>query len=133
MNGSLIATIALVAVGACSRTSSIEERLIGTWEMPASTIIYDANTPNAPFPIKSKEVVEITFTPDHKEVWRTRGGPIDTVARWHLEGNDLVFTLETQTDVGPPGTTKRETIKKITSDELVFTDGTNEGRWTRVK
>jgi hypothetical protein len=111
----------------------MEERLIGTWEMPASTIIYDIRTPNAPFPIKSKEVVKITFTSDHKEVWRSGDGPIETVARWHLEGNDLVFTLETQTEAGPPGTTKRERIKTITLDELIFTDGTTEGRWTRVR
>lgn len=110
----------------------MEERLIGTWEMPASTIIYDANTPNAPFPIKSKDMVQITFTPDHKEVWRVRGAD-EVVAKWHLEGDDLVFTLETQAEAGPPGTTQRQKIKRITAEELVFIEGATEGRWTRVR
>lgn len=110
----------------------MEERLIGTWEKPASTILYDARTPNAPFPINSKDMVQVAFTPDHKEVWRRRGAD-EAVAKWHLEGDDLVFTLETQAEVGPPGTTKREKIKRITADELVFIEGTTESRWTRVK
>ena len=133
MNGSLIVSIAVLALGPCSRTPSMEERLIGTWETPKSTIIYDRNTPDATFPITSKEFVEISFTADHKEVWRSRGGPVETMARWHLEGDDLVFTLETQSESGPPGTTKREKIKKITAEELVFIDGTTEGRWRRVR
>ena len=132
MNGSLIVTMSLLALTACSRTPSMEERLIGTWEMPASTVIYDASTPNGPFPIKSKDMVQVTFTPDHKEVWRLRGAD-EVVAKWHLEGDDLVFTLETQAEAGPPGTTQRQKIKRITAEELVFTDGTTEGQWTRVK
>ena len=124
--------MSLLALTACSRAPSMEERLIGTWEMPEVTITYDASTPNAPSPRKSKEVVQIIFTPDHKEIWRSRGSD-EVSAKWRLEGDDLVLTLETQTEAGPPGTTRREKIKRITSEELVFTDGTTEGRWTRVK
>jgi hypothetical protein len=79
----------------------------------------------------SKEMMQIIFTPDHKEVWRYRDGPDKVVAKWHLEGDDLVFILETQSEAGPPGTTSREKIKKITSEELVITDGTTDGQWKR--
>ena len=134
MNRSVIATIALLTLGACARRGSVEQRLIGTWEMPASTILYDRNTPDAVFPIVSKEVVEITFTADHKEVWRaSRGGPVGATARWHLEGDDLVSVLESDSEAGPRGTMRREKIKKVTAEELIFTDGTSEGRWTRVR
>jgi hypothetical protein len=133
MNGPRVVAIMFLAVASCSRSPSTEERLIGTWEAPASTTLYDARTPNAPFPITSKEMVQIIFTPDHKEVWRYGGDRDDVVAKWHLEGDDLVFVLETQSEAGPPGTTKREKIKKITSEELVFTDGTTDGIWKRAR
>lgn len=133
MRAAAISAVALLVIAACSRSSSTEKLLIGSWETPSSTIVYDANTPDAPFPIESKETVQITFTTDHKEVWRVGGGPVETVATWHVEGDYLVFTLETQSESGPAGTVKRERIKKITADELVFTDGTVEGRWRRVR
>jgi hypothetical protein len=41
--------------------------------------------------------------------------------------------LETASFWGPAGITRRETIKKLTADELVFTNGEIDGLWTRVR
>jgi len=119
-----------VSLGGCHSQACIEELLIGTWESPALTIVYDATTPNAPFPIETG-CMEIIFTKDHKEMWREDGGDVQAVARWRLEGNDLVFTTETETFWGAPEITRREKIIRLSSDELVFSDGSAEGRWQR--
>jgi hypothetical protein len=132
MKATFIVTIALLSVGGCQKNSTFEDRLIGTWAAPALTIIYDRDPPATPPPLAS-EYMEITFTPEHKEIWRYRHAEGRAVARWHLEGDDLVFTTETESFWGPPGITKRETIKRITPDELVFIGGNVEGRWTRVR
>jgi len=95
-----------------------------------ATLAREASNPPPPL---ASQFMEIIFTADHKQTWRYRGGEAQAVARWRVEGNDLVFTMETESFFGPPGTTKRERITKITSDELIFSDGSNEGRWTRVR
>jgi hypothetical protein len=114
-----MAGIAALVFDGCQSPSSIEQRLIGTWA---------GSTPG-----RNGDVIEITMTGDHKESWRYRGAKLQTTARWHVEGNDIVYTLESAGESAPAGTTRRERIKKITSDEVVFTDGTDEGRWTRVR
>ena len=128
----LVAIITLLATAACHKQTSVESRLIGTWSSPALTIVYEREPSNPPPPLAS-QFMEITFTPDHKQTWRYRGGAVEAVARWRVEGNDVVTTMETKSFFGGPGIMKREKITKITSDELVFSDGTNEGRWTRVR
>jgi hypothetical protein len=77
--------------------------------------------------------MRITFTSDHKEIWEPSNSNVRRVARWHLEGDDLVFTTETEGFYGRAGTTRRERITKISSDELVFTEGDAVGRWKRVR
>jgi hypothetical protein len=118
-------------LGGCHSQACIEKLLIGTWESPALTIVYDAATPDAPFPIE-KGCTAIIFTEDHKEMWRENGGEVQAVRRWRLEGNDLV-TTEIETSSGAPGIATREKIIRLSSDELVFSDGTSEGRWKRVR
>jgi hypothetical protein len=128
----------VVVVGAslvtsgCAQNASLEKRLIGTWAGPA-LYCYAPDRSHTLIPL-SKEVMEITFTDDHRETWRYRGKPPDTVALWHLEGNDLVFKIISK----PKGTSlptnpQRERIVKVTAKEAIFTDGTTEGRWTRVR
>ncbi|MEP6637449.1 MAG: hypothetical protein ABJB97_12045 [Acidobacteriota bacterium] len=122
-------TIALIMLSGCRRPSAIERQLIGTWESPGVKVAYSADGDySAP-----DWVMQITFTADHKEFWRVPGRGDHAAARWHLEGDEVVFTMETEGFFGPPGTTRREKITKITSDELVFSDGSIEGRWRRVR
>jgi hypothetical protein len=129
MQNAIIASVAAFVLGTCSRPSTIERQLIGTWEAPGVEVVYAANNDySAP-----TWVMQITFTPDHHEFWRVPGIDRQARARWYLEGHDLVFTTESESDFGPPGSTLRETITKLTSDELVFSDGKVEGRWKRVR
>src|SRR2546421_652370 len=129
MQSALLVSIALISLSACRKPSALERQLIGTWERPEVEILYSAdNDYRAP-----DSVMQVTFTPDHKEVWSVPGKDVHAVARWHVEGNDLVFTMETEAFTGPAGTTKRERVTKITSDELVFTEGNAEGDWKRVR
>jgi hypothetical protein len=118
----------LVVLGGCASPKSVEHRLIGTWESPD---LYWVGIDRSVHALSGK-VMEVTFRPDKTETWRYRGGPVLAVASWHVEGNDLVLTLRTRSESGPPGAIIRETITKITSKELVFGDGT-KGRWTRVR
>ena len=83
--------------------------------------------------ITSKEVMQITFTPDHKEFWSHRGQLPHATARWHLEGDDLVFTFISQPKDMHLRGRRREKIVRVTATELVFTNGTDEGRWKRAR
>jgi hypothetical protein len=94
------------------RLSPIEKQLIGTWE---STL--------------SGASMEVTFTTDHREFWCSDGEPTRVSARWRVERNVLVFTIE---DPSSPGE-RRERIAKLTATEAVFTDGKEEGRFKRVR
>ena len=124
------AATALVAWLTVFRSYVTERKLIGTWRITAA-VEYHEDGSEELFPVVPD--MEITLTADHKEVWRALNGEREAIARWHVEGNDLVSTMETNSDVGPPGTTRRERIAKITSDEVIFSDGKAGGRWTRVR
>ena len=101
MKHPFVATVAMFAMTACHKRASLESRLIGTWASPAMEIIYESDPRATPPPLAS-DFVEITFTPDHKEVWRYRKAEATAAATWRLEGNDLVFTMETEGFYGPP-------------------------------
>jgi hypothetical protein len=130
MKSALACGAVILALTGCHPPSVTEQRLIGTWRI-AAAIKHHRDRPDEL--IEMTPDMEITLTADHKEVWRGLDVERQAVARWHLEGNDLVFTMETEGFYGPPGTTRREKITKISADELVFSDGTNGGRWTRVR
>ncbi len=123
----VISLIALVCAG-CHRPTSKEKLLIGTWSSPLTEEIVNGTLQSV-----GSDVMEVTFRADHKEFWRVPGQDEHAAARWHLEGDYLVFTMETKSFVGPPGITRRERITKLTSDELVFREGSIEGRWKRVR
>jgi hypothetical protein len=109
MPKTLILIITLVAFAGCHRPASTEERPIGTWASPLAEEILDGTR----HPL-TREVMEITFTPDHKELWRVPGRDVQAVARWRLEGNDLVFTTESESFFGPPALRNASKQIKIT-------------------
>ena len=129
MKTGLIGAVAILMFGGCRSPGPVEHRLIGTWESPA---LYWVGNNASVHPL-SHRVMEVTFTPDKKELWRYRGEKAQTVGRWHLDGSDLVFTLESPGGDAPAGTTRRERIKSITWDKLVFTDGDHDSVWTRIQ
>jgi hypothetical protein len=131
MKATLIGVVAIFAFGGCQSPASIERRLIGKWAAPTPRIAPgrdDYGNRNM-----VNDVMEITFTDDHREIWRYRGAKLHASARWHLEGSDLVFTLKTPVRGAPAGTIRRERIKRVTSTELVFTDGSHDTVWTRAR
>jgi hypothetical protein len=135
MKSTLIASFGILALTGCQSPASIEQRLIGTWAASTFRIAAGRHAARKPPSVDDLvyDVMEITFTAEHKESWRYRSGKGNrTIAHWHLEGNEIVYTLESRGETEPAGTTKRERIKKITSDEVIFTDGHVEARWKRV-
>jgi hypothetical protein len=114
------------------RLSPFEKQLIGTWTVADTCLRKNENGQMVQTPI-SGGVMEITFTSDHREFWCPDGGPSQMSARWRVEGNDLVFTVDNQPKDSPLSKEQRETIAKLTATEIVFTDGTTEVQWTRVQ
>ena len=132
MKTALIGAITILVLGGCQSPRSIEQRLIGTWAGSTFRFLPGRNRTTG-YRNMVDDVIEISFTADHKETWRYRGTKRHALARWHLDGSDLVFTLESQGEDAPAGTTRREKIKRVTSDQLVFTDGGHDTVWTRVR
>jgi hypothetical protein len=132
MKTALIGAITILALDGCQSPRSIEQRLIGTWAGSTFRFLPGRNRTTG-YRNMVDDTIEISFTADHKETWRYRGTKRHALARWHLDGSDLVFTLESQGEDAPAGTTRREKIKRVTSDQLVFTDGGHDTVWTRVR
>src|ERR1700719_107916 len=132
MKTALIGAITILVLGGCQSPRPIDQRLIGTWAWSTFRFLPGRNRTTG-YRNMVGDIIEISFTADHKETWRYRGTKGHTLARWHLEGRDLVFTLESPLEDVPIGTTRRERIKKVTSDTLVFTDGNHDTVWTRVR
>ncbi|HVF70473.1 MAG TPA: hypothetical protein VM940_02595 [Chthoniobacterales bacterium] len=130
MKAILFCAVALLACGSRPVQRPTEARLIGTWKT-AGAIIHNKDGSQTRVALRQK--MEITFTADHKEIWHDYDAGTKAVARWRLRGYVLVFKLETASFWGPAGITRREKIKKLSSDELVFTDGRIDGVWTRVR
>ena len=132
MKAAFIGAIAILLLGGCQSSGSVEQRLMGTWAAPTTRFLPGRDRISG-YRNMVGDIIEISFTGDLKETWRYHGTKRHAVARWHLEGNDLVFTLESQVEGAPAGTTRREKIKELTSHELVFTDGGHDTVWTRVR
>jgi hypothetical protein len=114
----------------CISWSPIQKLLVGTWAMPLFVSIdYDDGRPSKTV---SDEVVEITFTEDHRYFECNRGQAPVLTGRWCIEENDLILQFETQPKSAKIPWQRREKIAKVTEKEFIFTDGTAEGRWERV-
>jgi hypothetical protein len=116
----------------CISWSPIQEQLVGTWGMPlfVTTDLRDGSPGSTTV---SDEKVEITFTEDHRYLEGVRGEPTLLTGRWCVEESDLILQIETQPKSAKIPWQRRETIATVTDKELVFTDGTAEGRWVRVR
>src|SRR2546423_10341316 len=125
-----LALTAAVILSSCATLPPSDQRLIGTWQFSAA-IPHHKNGSDTR--IAMEPTMEITFTADHKEIWRDRSTEKTATARWHLEGPDLGFTTVTRSFWGSPGITRRERIVKLTPDELIVGDATMSGVWRRVR
>jgi hypothetical protein len=130
MKAILFCIVALLTCRSCPVQRPTDARLIGTWKS-AGAILH--NKDGSETRVALGQNMEITFTADHREIWHDYDASTKAVARWHLKGNVLVFKLETASFWGVAGVTKREKIKRLSSDELVFTDGNIDGVWTRAR
>jgi hypothetical protein len=128
MKAILVCAVALLTFNSRTMQRPTDARLIGKWKWSGAIL---HNKDGSETRVALGQSMEITFTADHKEIWHDYDANATAVARWHLKGNVLIFQLETASFWGPAGITKREKIKKLSSDELVFTDGTIDGLWTR--
>lgn len=120
----------ILALSSCRSLPVTAQALVGTWTFSAAIEYHEDGSTKT---IEMAPDMDITFTSDQKELWSYPGEPPQAVARWHLEGNDLVFTMETKSFFGGPGITRRERIIKITPDEVIFSDGKMGGKWKRVR
>ena len=130
MKTTLVWGVALLIFASCTALPRTDQRLIGTWKIVAAI---RHNKDGSKTRVQMEPTMEITFARDHKETWRDHSAKTEAVARWHLEGDELVFTLQTDSFWGRPGITRRERIVKVTSSELIVGDGTTDGVWTRVR
>ena len=122
--------IAIFILSGCHRPAVDERQLIGTWQSIAAIERHeDGSTTRTPM----DPTMEVTFTADHEERWRSLTGEGEAMARWHLEGDDIVFTMTTKSDGGPLGITKRERIEKLSADELIVGNPTMAGVWRRIR
>src|SRR5438477_8471544 len=120
MKAILFCAVALLTCGSRPMQRPTDARLIGTWKSGGGIL---NNKDGSETRVALGQSMEITFTVDHKEIWHDYDTNATALARWHLKGNVLVFKLQTASFGGHAGITKREKIKKLSSDELVFTDG----------
>ena len=88
---SLLAALGLLA--ACTRP--IDERIIGTWKLPDTT-------------------VEATFRPDH--TFTIAAGKYGSTGTWRVEGNQLTTIVPT---APPPGELIDTYTIKVSGDEFV--------------
>ena len=131
MSTRLVWGIVLLTLGGCNCLSSNERRLIGTWQ---GTAAIERHEDGSETRINmDPPTMEVTFTANHQERWRSLDGNQEAIARWRLEGNELVFIMKSASQAGLAGITKREKIEKITVNELIVGDATMAGVWTRIQ
>lgn len=120
-----------VAVGlfaGCHRLSSEERLVVGVWTRPRTVTITDNEPPE-----ESQEKLEIRFDSNGSYSWSVRGEPPDLTGRWWIDRGDLVTEIETQPKDGLFPRQRHERLVRVNELELVLSDGTGEGRWTRVR
>jgi hypothetical protein len=113
---------------AFERLSALEKQLIGTWVSPSVTMVEEDGTVK-----NSDDFMRITLTPDHWQLWCSEHDGSRFRAKWRLEGNVFVITYPMKPKGSELPNERRETIFSVNDTVLVFTDGTVEGHWTRMR
>ncbi len=127
MRSSLITAIAVLSISSTSgqthtskssQPSALEAKLVGVkWFSGIS---------------KSGRFVIVEYTPDHRKLWAKTSTDLAPFCKWHIEGNELLYTELPQVssdDPYPPA--KHETIVELTKDTLTLKErGPNEYTYT---
>src|SRR5205085_7616314 len=95
-------------VSACSRISTIDTKLVGTWRSYSVDAACDT-----------------TFRTDHSLYLACEKGQPARVGRWRVDGDDLVFEMDAY--VNPPTeqvpqTSYRQKIVDLTQEKLVLSN-----------
>ena len=124
MNRVLSSAAALFALSACN-TLPTERQLIGTWTSPETLYQNEFGITQS----HSKQMVEATFSADHRYVWAPRGHRPTAIGRWHLSGRWLFTEFAAHEKGRQVSHAYRDKIVKISPEKLVFP----EGEWTKVR
>lgn len=111
---------ALLFLSACS-TIPTERKLVGTWTAPeSSTWLGDLEQS------RSKQMIDITFMPDHRFVGGLHGQHPKDFGRWRLSGRYLILEFTNRAKGHKVAYPYRDTIIKLTSQELVYVQGEDD-------
>jgi len=90
--------------------------MIGTWTAPQETTENEFGI----VPRQSKQMIDVTFTADHKYLWALHGRSPIVTGRWRLDGWWLVTEIKRQPKGGKLGREYRDKIVGISDRELIF-------------
>lgn len=117
----LVASLAISAsLTACS-SLPVEHQLVGTWTRPETEkTVNDGITIRRSY---SKQMVDLTLSPDHTFVWSLHGRRRTDFGRWHLSGRYLISEFSNPGRGRKAGYPYRDKVTKLTPNELVYVQG----------
>ena len=121
----IVASVGTLFLLSACQTLPTERGLVGTWTSPHTTIQNEFGMTQS----HSKQMVDATFTPDHRYVWSLHGHRPTVRGRWALSGRHLVTEFTTREHSRNVTRQYRDKITKLSDRELIFP----EGEWTRVR
>jgi hypothetical protein len=82
----LVASLAFSFLLTACNALPTERQLIGTWTTPESFTQNEFGVTQS----HSKQMVDLTLTPDHRFTWSLHGGRPTDFGRWQLHGRYLI-------------------------------------------
>lgn len=92
---------------------------VGTWTIPESTTLNEFGIAQS----HSKQMADLTLTPDHRFTWSRHGGRRTDFGRWQLRGRYLISEFSNPGKRRKVGYPYRDRIIKLTPQELVYVQG----------